>query len=56
MIKRHASALTLTLTRVRVKVNEGFKVLNAKIETLSFYCESAAEEELAALDPSGLSG
>lgn len=54
-IERHASALTLTLTRVRAKVNEGFKVLNAKLEALDFDCERAAEEELAALDPSGLS-
>mmetsp|Transcript_15647 Transcript_15647/g.21453 ORF Transcript_15647/g.21453 Transcript_15647/m.21453 type:complete len:1759 (-) Transcript_15647:115-5391(-) len=45
-IERHEMALNATLTKVRNKVNEGYQLLNSKMEALDFDVEAAAEEEL----------
>lgn len=45
-IERHEMALNATLTKVRNKVNEGYQLLNSRMEALDFDVEAAAEEEL----------
>ncbi|KAJ1402640.1 hypothetical protein B484DRAFT_405361, partial [Ochromonadaceae sp. CCMP2298] len=45
-LERHEQALHVTLTKVRNRMNEGYQLLNAKLEALDFDVEKAAEEEL----------
>jgi len=45
-IERHEQALHSTLTKVRDRMNEGYQLLQAKLEELDFEVERAAEEEL----------
>lgn len=45
-VQHHADALAVTIQRVRLKLNEGFKLLQSKIEAFDFDVERAAEEEL----------
>jgi len=45
-VQRHADALAVTIQRVRTKLNEGFKLLQSKIEAFDYDVERAAEEEL----------
>eukprot|EP01038_Epipyxis_sp_PR26KG_P008891 gene8891-11991_t len=45
-ITRHEAALNTTLMKVRTRVNDGYKLLNSKLEALDFDVERAAEEEL----------
>lgn len=47
-VERHETALVTTLAKVRNKVNEGYQLLNGKIEALDLEVETAAEAELAA--------
>lgn len=49
-IKRHENALMVTLQRVRNKVTESFGLLNAKLESLDYEVEVAAEVEVAGMD------
>jgi hypothetical protein len=46
-ITRHAQALEITLQKVKAKVDDGYRVLTAKIEALDYDVERAAEEALA---------
>ena len=48
--ERHESALVTTLAKVRNKINEGYRMLNAKIESLDLDVEKAAESELEAAE------
>ena len=45
-VERHEQALHSTLTKVRDRMNEGYQLLQAKLEELDFEVERAAEEEL----------
>ena len=45
-VQRHADALAVTIQRVRAKLNEGFKLLQSKIEAFDYDVERAAEEEI----------
>lgn len=45
-MERHEEALHITLNKVRNRMNEGYQVLQARIEALDFDVERAAEEEL----------
>ena len=45
-MERHEEALHVTLSKVRNRMNEGYQVLQARIEALDFDVERAAEEEL----------
>jgi len=47
-VQRHADALAVTIQRVRAKLNEGFKLLQSKIEAFDYDVERAAEEEINA--------
>jgi hypothetical protein len=45
-MERHEAALNVTLTKIKNKVNEGYQLLNSKIESLDSELEKAAEREL----------
>lgn len=47
-VERHAQALNVTLQRVQSKIDDGYRLLNSKIEALDYDVERAAEDELAA--------
>ena len=46
-ITRHVQVLEITLQKVKAKVDDGYRVLTAKIEALDYDVECAAEEALA---------
>lgn len=45
-MERHEEALHITLNKVRNRMNEGYQVLQSRIEALDYDVERAAEEEL----------
>jgi hypothetical protein len=45
-LERHEQALHVTLDKVRSRMNEGYNLLQTRIEALDFDVEQAAEEEL----------
>jgi hypothetical protein len=45
-LERHEEALHVTLDKVRNRMNEGYHLLQTRIEALDFDVERAAEEEL----------
>jgi len=57
-LERHEQALHITLNKVRNRMNEGYQILQSRIEALDYEVERAAEEELyqGSIDQSVVSG